>query len=113
MATLTSDEKKFLEYHGIPLSWTFDASGMKKSEYAEAMREEEKLIAYGLNPCPRADHRLRTRNGSCPQCETANIAYALRYLRNAHVYIAGSIEKRLIKVGTSADPQPSKSEYVY
>jgi hypothetical protein len=108
MATLTSDEKKFLEYHGIPLSWTFDASGMKKKEYKKAMHEEEKFIAYGLNFCPRADHTLRTPSGSCPQCDTSSIAYILRHRRKAHVYIAGSIEKRLIKVGTSADPPTLK-----
>lgn len=103
MATLTPDQENFLEYHGIPLSSTFDASGMKKSEYAAAMREKDKFIAYGVNPCPRAGHRLRTRSANCPQCDPATISFALRHLRRAHVYIAGSIRKRLMKVGTSRD----------
>jgi hypothetical protein len=103
MATLTSAQRSFLEHHGIALSSTFDASGMKKSQYAPAMREADKFFAYGLSPCARGGHRLRTRSGNCPECDPASISFALRHLRDAHVYIAGSLRKKLIKVGTSRD----------
>jgi hypothetical protein len=103
VAKLTLQHKAFLKSQDIPLSSIFDATGMTKYLYHEAMRAEDKLIAYGLNPCPKGGHTLRTRNGSCPQCNTACLAYLKRYNAAGYVYIAGSKKRRLIKVGASGN----------
>ena len=76
---------------------------MTRTEYAEAMRADDKVIAYGLNPCPKGGHKLRTRSGNCPQCDTSTLSYVLRYYTDARIYIAGSKSRKIIKVGVSKD----------
>jgi hypothetical protein len=49
---------------------------MTKIEYSKAMSEAGKIIAYGLNGCPRGGHRLRTAGG-CPQWEVADTVSVL------------------------------------
>ena len=103
MANLTADHKAFLARHNISIDAAFDAFGMTKATYRELMRDDNKLIAYGLNPCPRGGHTLRTRTGSCPQCDASAIAYLKRYREPACVYIAGSKTKKRLKIGVSRD----------
>jgi hypothetical protein len=102
MAKLSKDDARFLEAHGIPLAAVFDASGMRTRDWKAAMREQGKLIAYGVT-CLRG-HSLKTRSGNCVRCNTANFAYALRSERAGYVYIARSANLKLIKVGFSNDP---------
>lgn len=103
MAELTPDQLAFLRSQAIPLSLLFDASGMRKPDYQAAMKEAGKSFAYGVTACARGGHTLRTRAGHCIQCNTANIAYALRHEAPAYVYIAGSFQGRLLKIGSSGD----------
>jgi hypothetical protein len=46
---------------------------------------------------------LRTKADHCIQCDTSKISYALRNRKNATVYIAGSTDNRIIKVGLTTD----------
>lgn len=103
MAELTQEQLAFLTVHGIPLSSVFDASGMRKPAYQAAMEELGKSFAFGVTPCNRAMHRLRTRAGHCIQCDHSKIAYMLRYDAAAYLYIAASLKGKLIKVGCSGD----------
>ena len=103
MATLTYDQLTFLRDQKIPLSFMFDASGMRKIDYEAEMTTQEKLFAFGVTPCSKGGHTLRTRPGHCMQCNTANIAYILRHYKDAYVYVAGSLRASLIKVGSSVD----------
>ena len=103
MADLTPEQLAFLRNHGIPLSAVFDASGMRKLAYQEVMRELGKSFAYGVTPCSRRLHTLRTRAGHCIQCDHSKIAYMLRFDATAFIYIAGSASGKLLKVGTSGD----------
>ncbi len=101
MARLTAEHSAFLKKHGFacPRDWVLNASGMTRVQYREALRQERKLFAYGVAPCPRG-HTLRTAGG-CPQCDTSYIAYARRSRLPGYVYILKS--GRLTKVGFSQD----------
>lgn len=102
MAKLSRSDEAFLDLHGIPLTATFDASGMRAAAWKQAMRDQGKLIAYGVS-CLRG-HSLKTRAGNCVRCNTANIAYALRPSKPGYVYIAHSKALGLVKIGFSQDP---------
>ncbi len=100
MSRLTKSEKAFLRYHDIPLSSTFDITGMRVKDYHREMKAEGKWIGYGANPCQRG-HTLKTRNGHCPQCKTDSIGYFKRYISGGEVYVAYSRTSRLTKIGFS------------
>jgi len=103
MAELTTEQLAFLAAHGISLSSVFDASGMRKPDYQAAMRELGKSFAFGVTPCNRAFHTLRTRAGHCIQCDHSKIAYMLRFDATAFIYVAAADNERLIKIGSSGD----------
>ena len=103
MAELSDDQRKFLRDQKLPLSFLFDASGMRKVDYEAVMKRDEKFFAFGVTPCSKGGHSLRTRSGHCIQCDTAKIAYTLRHYKTADVYVAGSLQVKLIKVGSSVD----------
>ena len=105
MAKLTKKEIAFLNQHNIPLSWMFDASEMQPKEYGPAMKEEGKKFAYGVTPCKKATHRIRSRTGDCIQCQTSAIRFSLRHEEDNYLYIAGSRRLKLLKVGVSNDPE--------
>ncbi|WP_300974510.1 GIY-YIG nuclease family protein [Sphingomonas sp. LHG3406-1] len=102
MAKLTAKHVRFLQKHGFeqPEGWVLDCSGMTRAAYTVALKQEGKLFAYGMKPCPRG-HTMRTAGG-CPECNTSYIAYAKRSRLSGFVYIAKS--GRLTKVGFSDDP---------
>ena len=75
MAEPSDDQRKFLRDQKLPLSFLFDASGMRKVDYEAVMKRDEKFFAFGVTPCSKGGHSLRTRSGHCIQCDTAKIAY--------------------------------------
>lgn len=103
MAELTGDQLAFLTAQRIPGSQLFDASGMRKRDYAAAMDEVGAYFAYGVTPCAAWGHQLRTKAGHCIQCDTSKIAYATRHSKEATVYVAHSVDVGLVKVGLSSD----------
>lgn len=105
MTQLFPDQLEFLDKHGIPLSAVFDASDLKKSEYKFLMKELGKLVAYGVSPCKKAGHTLRTRAGHCLQCDPLKLVYLLRHINTGMVYIAGSRSGSFLKVGSAVDAQ--------
>ena len=91
-------------------------SGMRKLDYERTMAAQGFNFAFGVTPCRRAGHTLRTRAGHCIQCDHSKIAYMARYDAAGFVYIAGSPSGRLMKVGTSinvADRHAKLNEYSY
>jgi hypothetical protein len=104
MTVITDEQRVFLDQHRIPLSRVFDAKGMKRAEYQEAMRALDLVIAVGTSTCKAAGHRMRTRAGHCAQCEPATIAFMLRNDDPAFVYIAAPLSGGIIKVGSSQNP---------
>lgn len=103
MAQLTKEQIDFLKSQGVPLSKVFDATGMGLSKYGAAMKELGMVVAYGVTPCKKAGHRLKTRSGHCVQCKTANLAFQARFDDPGEVYVALSAKQNILKVGTSTD----------
>lgn len=95
---LTDEEMQFLAKHGLSTSDIFDARGMSAADWKRGAKELGKNFVLGSR-CGRAGHRLRTRAGHCIQCDTSKIAYISRQTKSGYVYIAGSIRKKLIKIG--------------
>lgn len=103
MAILTANQLTFLKDQDISLGDVFDATGLKRKDYQELMREAGVHFAYGTNPCSAGGHTIRSRAGHCIQCHTSAIAYSKRHSSEAHVYISTSQDKGLTKVGLSID----------
>ena len=103
MTTLSKDQKAFLASQQIPLSTVFDATGMKRAQYYELMKDLGKKVAIGITPCRKFEHTMRTRNGACIQCNPAAMTFLSRHEESGSVYIAGSKYGAVIKVGYSGD----------
>lgn len=70
------------------------------------MEALELSICFGVPPCQKGGHTLRTKAGHCIQCDTAKIAYQFRHSAAGHVYLAFSSVAKLAKVGfTKGSPQ--------
>lgn len=98
---ISEEQLFFLKKHNIPISKIFDASNQKREIYRSSMKALDKLVAINATPCTRYGHTIRTRNGHCCQCNTAAIAYIKRHYANGYVYIVGSQEKKVLKVGST------------
>ena len=105
MTRLSEEELQFLKRHNVPISRTYDASGVAKAQYHETMKSLELWIAYGTSPCSAAGHRLRTRSGHCVQCKPANLAFQNRHDDVGEVYVAHSPRRRFTKVGMAKDAE--------
>ena len=110
MAQLTLSQICFLIHHKVPSSQVFDATGMKKEEYREVMKDLGMTIAIGLNPCTaRERHTLKDKYGHCVQCDTNNLAFQKRFNESGFIYVARSESLGLTKIGTAKDT--AKREY--
>lgn len=103
MADLNPGQLQFLRSQRISTSVLFDATGMRKRDYALAMAEVGAYFAFGVTPCGAGGHQLRTKAGHCIQCDTSKIAFALRHSTEGSVYVAHSKTARLVKVGVAGD----------
>lgn len=95
---LTRSELVFLASQGLGPEDVFDARWMSQPHWFREIKEAGKTIALG-SACRKAGHRLRSRKGHCAQCDTKVLAYAGRYDLEQHIYIAGSLSARLVKIG--------------
>lgn len=105
MARLGRLERLFCRRHGLPETRLFDATGMKRAEYREVMKQDEKWAAYGVTPCAPHGHILRNRHGSCLMCDTGRLAYLFRTKMSGYLYIATGASGSLMKLGFSNDPR--------
>jgi len=103
LAKLSKAEMVFLNKHKISLGAVFDATGLGPKDYGVSMRALGKAVAFGVTPCKKKGHTLRSRSGSCVVCAPASISFQSRFNTLAYVYIAGSIELNLIKAGYSSE----------
>jgi hypothetical protein len=99
---MTTDEKNFITQQGLPDELLIDAKGQSIKQIEETMKSLGKVFAYNSTPCDQFGHTIRTRAGHCVRCDTARIAFILRHLSFGTVYIAGSINGQLIKIGTTS-----------
>ncbi len=98
---LTQDQLWFLKRHRVPLEKVFDATGLTKSMYMARMEEIGAYVAYGIDLCPTAGHKLTYRDGSCVQCCPNNLIYIRRHYESGDVYVASSTASGLVKIGIS------------
>ncbi|TMI99573.1 MAG: hypothetical protein E6G97_21905 [Alphaproteobacteria bacterium] len=99
---LTETERSFLDRHGYRPDDVFDARGYSQAGWKRRAKEAGKDIVLG-SPCRAEGHRLRTRGGHCFQCDPKKIAWVQRETARGQVYIAGSLDGRLIKIGCCFD----------
>ena len=97
--TLTIEQLAFLKKYDVDLKFVFNAQGLSKKEYRPIMKELNKLVAFGVTPCKKSGHTLRTRSGHCCQCQTKHLAFQKRHDSGGVLYIAKSSNGNLIKVG--------------
>ncbi len=100
--SLTAEEISFLKQQGISENDVLDARFMSVDERKKKAKELGKRLIL-KSPCGKGGHRLHTRYGHCVQCDTSKLAFVGRYSQKLYVYIAGSLEKSWIKVGTASD----------
>jgi hypothetical protein len=101
IAKLTNEQINFLKSHRINPSELFDASGMRRIDYERRMKNTGQHFAFGVTPCKKSGHSIRTKYGHCVQCKPDKISYMLRHGQPGEVYIASSNAESLIKIGSS------------
>jgi predicted GIY-YIG superfamily endonuclease len=101
----TSIQVQFLAKHKISKDLLFNARGIKATkEMLEKMAIEQKPIAYNTAPCENnINHTFKTNGGHCPQCRTVTIGFALREYKEGFIYIVGSLEGEMLKIGLTSD----------
>jgi T5orf172 domain len=104
MADLTDEELRFLYTQRIDESAVMDCADMRRRRYKWAMEEEGYLWCISPTYCYNG-HRLRSRPGHCIQCDTSRIAFVKRNHDAAYIYIAGSLESKVLKVGNAIWPE--------
>lgn len=100
---LSDSEIRFLEHHGFKSEDVFDARYMSAEDAKEEAKRLGKKFIVGPKACDEAGHRLRTRSRHCIQCKPSRISHGTRFQKYGYVYIAGSLSKKLIKVGFTED----------
>ena len=103
MAHLSDEQIIFLELQNIPMSRVFDATGLSPGLYQSIMSDLGMIIAYGVSPCDKNGHTLRTSSGHCAICNTSAIEFTRRYKENGLVYVATSLKENLFKVGMAVN----------
>ncbi len=103
MIELTYEQKNFLRDHKVPLNKVFNATGMSAKAYGDVMKRLGMWVAYGVTPCRNAGHQLRLRSGHCFQCAPAGISYLKRHDLNGEIYVAYSLARKIVKVGSAVD----------
>ena len=105
MTRLNRKQLAFLRDKQVPISRVFDATGMQKPDYQAAMKDLDKWVAYGVTPCKKEGHTLRTRGGHCVQCDTKPLGFLIRFDAPGQVYVARARRVGLVKVGCSKDTE--------
>ena len=101
---LTSEELQFLKSQDLSSGDVWDGRAYSSiRSRGHLAKEAAKLLVLRDPSRSRCGHRLTTRAGHCVQCDTSKIAYARRHDEPAFVYIAGSKQLNLIKIGITRD----------
>lgn len=102
MAKLTKQELSILKELGISEAETLDVSGYStKAERQKAAHEAGAKVTYGYTPHIHCGLCLKSPSGNCIICNPSNAAYEKRHLDAGTLYIAYSVEKNYVKVGST------------
>ena len=99
---LTKSELVFIKAQGVNVDQVFDGRGIPATLRKSAAKTAGAILVLGT-PCKKHGHRLRTRSGHCVQCDTSKIAHQNRFRDSGYVYIAGSMNANVLKIGTAKD----------
>lgn len=100
---MKQDVLEFITKHNLNLDDFVDAKGLPVGQIRDEMKRLDKLFAYNTSACESGNHRIRDRHAHCIVCNTAAIAYMKRSRDSGTIYIAGSINKQIIKVGMTTE----------
>ncbi|MCA1473352.1 GIY-YIG nuclease family protein [Bradyrhizobium sp. IC3195] len=103
MSPFTAEERAFLDRHGFSESEVYDGRHQSKQSRERNARHAGNILILTDSYCKASGHRIRTRAGHCAQCKPANIGFTRRETQTGNVYIAGSLNKRFIKIGVAGD----------
>lgn len=95
------EELRWLAIHGFSTDDVYDGRGQSQRARRSGAKNAGKTLV--LASLCRRGHRLKTRSHHCVQCNIINIAFQERYRSPGYVYIAGSLNGRVIKIGTASD----------
>ncbi|MFK7737244.1 MAG: GIY-YIG nuclease family protein [Pirellulaceae bacterium] len=102
MGNIGVNEQAFLQKHFIPERQLFDLQGRSVQECREIMKPLGKLFGYNARSCTASrGHSLVSRRGHCIQCDPAKISFMRRDSDKGDLYLVGSLEESLIKIGTA------------
>jgi hypothetical protein len=112
LVELTAAEIAFLEKYGLAAGNVYDGRGQSKAKREAAAKQGgfDLILAAG---CTNGGHRLKTRSGHCAQCDTSQLARQTRYNAPGSVYIAGSLQTRLLKIGSTDDVEQRERTLQY
>ena len=99
MEVLTKEQIEFLSTQKISLGVVFNAEGLTAKETKSQMETLDMRFAYGVTPCRKMGHTLRSLAGDCIQCNTHVIAFTNRYFDTGFIYVSISSSKELLKIG--------------
>jgi hypothetical protein len=104
---LTSDHLEFLRRHEIALTDVLDARGIpSRSDWQAELKRTGAAVALVSTPCGKGHAlRLRLSSGHCMECSPQGIAHWKRRQEDAFLYIAVSIQLRLVKLGLAKAPR--------
>lgn len=97
---LTQEELGFLRNQRLSISDILDCRQLRGQDCRQLAKQQKKTLILGT-PCEKQGHRLRTRYGHCAQCDPKKISFQSRKSRNGFVYIAGSLDKKFLKIGST------------
>lgn len=107
---MNNEQRSFFRKHKIPKELTYNANGLPIDDIKDKMELEGKAFAYNTTPCEGEGHTIIERSGHCVQCNTKYIALMIKSISYGCVYIAGSVNGALIKIGyTRSKEMKSKS----
>jgi len=103
----TQSERAFLERQNISIDEIYDARGCSTGKEAARQAKDAKCLffvggaLFKKGVCTKNhEHRIKARNNQCIQCKTRQIQeIRSRTSEVSYIYIAGSLEKKLLKVG--------------
>ena len=103
MVGLSSEQNQFLNHHQICPSTVFDATGLGPKDYGKIMSDLGCRVAIGVTPCRKVGHTMRLKSGTCVQCHPAGLGFQDRFNAHAYVYVCGSLQLEVLKVGVATD----------